>query len=282
MGGCDKLLKEVESGAFYERLTRNNIALPPGATSTPATTSTTTTTTSAAVVTAAVTTSTPSVPLSVSSVSDSDCDSSSSSSGGFLNNNYGPNPSTTAIDPLQLSSLLQRQALLLTDKYSSLDGSRVDYKKMKASIEFQTYMYLSASLQQCSLADLSTLSTQKRTSFFVNLYNAMIIHANCVLVSISVCVSVSDKMSIAYYYILLYQYVFSNMHPTPYFPLYDCSHSTCPFYSSHFHSPSDFHFCLSLSRPPSHSLSSFFFLFPVTSSVFISYYITSGSPGNSS
>lgn len=171
LGGCDSLLKEVDNGTFFERLKNNNIIQ--------------------SIVTADITSaiaalSTDSATQDLSSLLMAPRD-------GILNNvdvsSSSENIELTDLsspeitDPLQLSSALQRQALLLTDQFSSADGSRVDYKKMKMSKEFKEYVRLSASLQGCSLDGISALSTQKRISFFVNLYNAMIIHANCVLVS---------------------------------------------------------------------------------------------------
>ena len=168
LGGCDSLLKEVDSGTFFERLENNNIVrqlLNPAIT------------TAAAVALTDSAVQDPCPLLSTTSILIAPID-------GVLNNikkESGPG-SVKITDPLLLSSALQRQALLLTDQFSSADGSRVDYKKMKMSTEFLEYVRLSASLEECSLTNISNLSTQKRISFFVNLYNAMIIHANCILV----------------------------------------------------------------------------------------------------
>jgi len=82
---------------------------------------------------------------------------------------------------LQLSETLQRQALKLTDKFMNADGSRVRYAAMKQSPELQEYVCLSSTLQRYRLSDFSAASDVVRLSFFANLYNAMIVHANCQL-----------------------------------------------------------------------------------------------------
>ena len=179
LGGCDSLLKEVDSGTFFERLQNNNIVrqlVDPAIT-----------TASAAVFTDSRNQDSQ-LSLSATSLLIASID-------GVLNNiDMESDPGSVKItDPLLLSSALQRLALLLTDQFSSADGSRVDYKKMKMSTEFLEYVRLSSSLQECSLASISNLSTQRRISFFVNLYNAMIIHANCILVSADTALSVSIK-----------------------------------------------------------------------------------------
>ena len=177
LGGCDSLLKEVDSGTFFERLQNNNIVQQPFNQAV---------TTSSAVVSRDSTNQDSQLSLSATSLLITSID-------GVLNNiDIGADPGSLKItDPLLLSSALQRLALLLTDQFSSADGSRVDYKKMKMSTEFLEYVVLSTSLQECSLASISNLSTQRRMSFFVNLYNAMIIHANCVLVSAGIALFVS-------------------------------------------------------------------------------------------
>ena len=82
---------------------------------------------------------------------------------------------------LQLSESLQRQALQLTDKFMNADGSRVRYDAMKKSPELQEYVRLCSLLQRYRLSDISATSDVVRMSFFSNLYNAMIVHANCQL-----------------------------------------------------------------------------------------------------
>jgi len=82
---------------------------------------------------------------------------------------------------LQLSETLQRQALKLTDKFMNADGSRVRYGAMKQSPELQEYVRLCSTLQRYRVVDFSAAPDVVRLSFFANLYNAMIVHANCQL-----------------------------------------------------------------------------------------------------
>ena len=173
VGGCDSMLDEIAKGTFFERLDRHQII-------------------------ASVSESTATTPImhsktpsSVRLMESVDLSPESVTREGVLNsvkNDLGPEillepSSKEKINPLELSSALQKQALLLTDKFAAMDGSRIDYKKMRASKEFEEYIVLSESLQLCTLSDLSSLPSPARLSFFVNLYNALIIHANCVLVS---------------------------------------------------------------------------------------------------
>ena len=52
---------------------------------------------------------------------------------------------------------------------------------MRSSVEFSEYVLLTNALRGVSLKELSTLLENFRFSFFVNLYNALIIHATCIL-----------------------------------------------------------------------------------------------------
>ena len=96
---------------------------------------------------------------------------------GILNSRHTQNTVNTGnaentaqvIDPAALSVSLQKQALLLTDKYSNSDGSRVNYMRMRESVEFEEYRRLSVLLQDCDIQGLAGMSVQMRISFFVNL-----------------------------------------------------------------------------------------------------------------
>lgn len=179
VGGCDSLLAEISSGDFFDRLERNDIQIY----------------VSASAATTPILHS--KAPSSVKTMNVADEPSPEIfKREGVLNSvsneimseqdmrkRFALRSSGEKEDPLLLSAALQRQALQLTDRFAQLDGSRIDYKAMRTSQEFEEYVILSETLQDCSLADLSALSTPKRLSFFVNLYNAIIIHANCILVS---------------------------------------------------------------------------------------------------
>jgi glutaredoxin len=194
VGGCDSMLEEIAKGTFFERLDRHHII-------------------------ASVSESTATTPIlhsktpsSVRLMESIDSSPESVTREGVLNsvkNDLGPEivlePSNKEkINPLELSSALQKQALLLTDKFAAMDGSRIDYKKMRTSKEFQEYIILSESLQLCTLSDLSSLSSSSRLSFFVNLYNAMIIHANCVLVS----GKHASLISLSFIFVSLFYFIF--------------------------------------------------------------------------
>ena len=53
----------------------------------------------------------------------------------------------------------------------------VDYKSMKDSVEFEAYKELVKRLQT---VDLSQVSETARKAFFINVYNALVIHATVV------------------------------------------------------------------------------------------------------
>ena len=82
---------------------------------------------------------------------------------------------------LHISVELQTLALQLVDKFMNADGSRVRYGAMRQSPELQAYVVLCSTLQRYRLEDFSTSPENVRMSFFSNLYNSMIVHANCVL-----------------------------------------------------------------------------------------------------
>jgi glutaredoxin len=82
---------------------------------------------------------------------------------------------------LQVSVELQTQALKLVDNFMNTDGSRVRYSAMRNSFELQEYVRLCSTLQRYRISDFSMAPENVRLSFFSNLYNSMIVHANCVL-----------------------------------------------------------------------------------------------------
>jgi hypothetical protein len=53
----------------------------------------------------------------------------------------------------------------------------VDYKSLKDSVEFEAYKELVKRLQTL---DLSQLPERARKAFFINVYNALVIHATAV------------------------------------------------------------------------------------------------------
>jgi hypothetical protein len=129
----------------------------------------------------------------------------SGSRGAYLNTPLSSS-STGPVTALALSQDLQRRALHLTDKFATADGARVDYKAMRTSDTFAQvcppapahrdvvrnsahlahecvlqYCAVAAQLQSISFGSLVALPAPARLAFFVNLYNAMVLHATCVL-----------------------------------------------------------------------------------------------------
>lgn len=75
---------------------------------------------------------------------------------------------------LQVAADLRQRILALYDAHLSTNGRAVDYAAMKQDARFQDYVIATAELQQ---VELSGLDRQERMCFFINLYNAMIVHA---------------------------------------------------------------------------------------------------------
>ena len=143
------MLREIDSGAFLRRLSDLGIALSPHLQPTPSEQS---------VQSIAVTRK----PLP------------------YLN--YAPSAGTsTASDPVALSIDLQRRALLLTDQFSSPDGSAIRYSVMLPSSEMAAMEAVAAQLHSLPLYRLAPLSFAAKFSFWANLYNALVIHATAVL-----------------------------------------------------------------------------------------------------
>ncbi|KAJ8350354.1 hypothetical protein SKAU_G00254840 [Synaphobranchus kaupii] len=80
--------------------------------------------------------------------------------------------------PLQaseLSEILRNMMLKLYSDYLSADGKSVDYKAMSRSPSFEQYCELAVQLQR---VDLQALSREEKLAFFINIYNALVIHGN--------------------------------------------------------------------------------------------------------
>lgn len=75
----------------------------------------------------------------------------------------------------QLGELLRKMILKLYSVYLSPDGKQVDYKGMKASDEFKAYTKISRELIR---VDIKNASREEKLAFFINVYNALVIHAN--------------------------------------------------------------------------------------------------------
>lgn len=92
----------------------------------------------------------------------------------------GAPPAAAAGQPAQLASELQRTILSLYDDFVLADGSRVDYAKMVRSGRLHAYAALASRLGELSPAELPA-DVPARLAFWINLYNALVIHANAVL-----------------------------------------------------------------------------------------------------
>jgi len=77
----------------------------------------------------------------------------------------------------QVATDLRELIVALYDKFLSPDGKQVDYDGMKADPLFLEYVNASAELQAVSLSDLGR---RERIAFFINIYNALIVHGTIV------------------------------------------------------------------------------------------------------
>ncbi|XP_041663005.1 uncharacterized protein zgc:152951 isoform X2 [Cheilinus undulatus] len=73
----------------------------------------------------------------------------------------------------ELSLLLREMILKLFSEHLSADGKSVDYKGMSVSPAFERYCELAIQLQR---VELLTLSREEKLAFFINIYNALVIH----------------------------------------------------------------------------------------------------------
>ncbi|XP_036421425.1 uncharacterized protein zgc:152951 isoform X2 [Colossoma macropomum] len=75
----------------------------------------------------------------------------------------------------ELSEALRNLILKLYSDYLSTDGKSVDYKAMSQSPCFKRYCELAVQLQ---CMELLSLSREEKLAFFINIYNALVIHGN--------------------------------------------------------------------------------------------------------
>ncbi|KAL0963560.1 hypothetical protein UPYG_G00307990 [Umbra pygmaea] len=76
---------------------------------------------------------------------------------------------------VELSAVLRDIFLKLFSEYLSADGKCVDYKSMSLSPVFKRYCELAVQLQR---VELQTLTREEKLAFFINTYNALVIHGN--------------------------------------------------------------------------------------------------------
>uniref|UniRef100_A0A3B3E2G4 Zgc:152951 n=2 Tax=Oryzias melastigma TaxID=30732 RepID=A0A3B3E2G4_ORYME len=73
----------------------------------------------------------------------------------------------------ELSLLLREMILKLFSEHLSADGKSVDYKGMSVNPAFERYCDLAIQLQR---VELLSLSREEKLAFFINIYNALVIH----------------------------------------------------------------------------------------------------------
>ncbi|TNN03160.1 hypothetical protein fugu_000189 [Takifugu bimaculatus] len=87
--------------------------------------------------------------------------------------NAGQTATCSPIQASELSLLLRELILKLYSEHLSADGKSVDYKGMSANPAFQRYAELAIQLQR---VELLSLTREEKLAFFINIYNALVIH----------------------------------------------------------------------------------------------------------
>ena len=80
----------------------------------------------------------------------------------------------SARSPSEVSESLRQIILRLYDKHLASDGKALNYKALKQDPVFKTYVNATAELQN---VDVVSLSREERMAFFINIYNAVVVHA---------------------------------------------------------------------------------------------------------
>ncbi|XP_034043132.1 uncharacterized protein zgc:152951 [Thalassophryne amazonica] len=89
--------------------------------------------------------------------------------------NAGQTATCSPIQATELSLLLREMILRLFSEHLSADGKSVDYKGMLVNPAFERYCELAIQLQR---VELLSLSREEKLAFFINIYNALVIHGN--------------------------------------------------------------------------------------------------------
>ncbi|XP_064167630.1 uncharacterized protein zgc:152951 [Anguilla rostrata] len=89
--------------------------------------------------------------------------------------NAGQMAACVPLQAAELSEILRNMMLRLYSDHLSADGKTVDYKAMSQSPSFERYCELAVQLQRL---DLQALSRAEKLAFFINIYNALVIHGN--------------------------------------------------------------------------------------------------------
>ncbi|XP_045104808.1 uncharacterized protein LOC123500167 isoform X2 [Portunus trituberculatus] len=91
--------------------------------------------------------------------------------------NAGPTQKCKLGDAGELSEALRKTMLKLTNDHISADGKVVNYLEMRNAEEFDNYVKMSKELQHVAV---EKLSQDESKAFFINIYNALVIHATAV------------------------------------------------------------------------------------------------------
>ncbi|KAI3728478.1 hypothetical protein L6452_17115 [Arctium lappa] len=95
----------------------------------------------------------------------------------FIPRCYNFRGTTNDLEPKSASAISLKLTKIMSailESYASEDGCHLDYLGISNSEEFRRYVNL---LQELQRVDISTLSVSERLAFFLNLHNAMVIHA---------------------------------------------------------------------------------------------------------
>ncbi|XP_032386228.1 uncharacterized protein zgc:152951 [Etheostoma spectabile] len=87
--------------------------------------------------------------------------------------NAGQTAACSPIQAAELSLLVRELVLKLFSEHLSADGKSVDYKGMSVNPAFERYCELAIQLQR---VELLSLSREEKLAFFINIYNALVIH----------------------------------------------------------------------------------------------------------
>ncbi|CAN6481841.1 unnamed protein product [Victoria cruziana] len=89
--------------------------------------------------------------------------------------NYRSSPNDDEPKPaIQVAQRLTKIMVAILESYASDDRRHVDYVRISTSEEFRRYVNLIEDLER---VDMAVLSVDERLAFFLNTYNAMVIHA---------------------------------------------------------------------------------------------------------
>ena len=74
----------------------------------------------------------------------------------------------------EVSKGLRQLILQLYDKHLTGDGKALNYEALRSDPDFKTFANATAELQK---VELMPLTREERMAFFINIYNAVVVHA---------------------------------------------------------------------------------------------------------